>query len=248
MSPTQAGALSQSSIDKSIAGEICAVAFRGFQWLLWKKRRFGFDRIQISYREIAETLHIPYPRAVAIVDQWCAASLVRKVKNRVRVWIDGVRQYRQAANTYIFLPPGAEFAERTVKEDSLIKEVSVGAVDNGDNGENSQNTWCDAKEGADKKEAEQQGEANVLTFKKQLLGNMDVPDPRADEEIAAEEGLALEEVHNSLDALERAGFGRREGNHFHLMLRGKIIKTVPIGPRPELLNKKARRREKPATG
>lgn len=123
LTPAAAGALMRRARDLVAARTFRAHHIAVLDYLLWRARPHGADRCQVSYRAMADNLHL---RRATLVDAVCdlaAAGLLTKLRTWVWVEWQGFRVKRQATNAYVFADrvpvrparaevrwaPGAEF-------------------------------------------------------------------------------------------------------------------------------------------
>lgn len=101
-----------------------------FDYLTFRARLHGRDRVHVSYSTMARNLHTSRRKLVEAVRAFEAAGLLRKIRHRVRVAWQGIMASRQGTNEYVFcrvLPPAAEFRPGpTIREGSKKKAQRAG--------------------------------------------------------------------------------------------------------------------------
>lgn len=110
LTPAAAGALMRRARDLVAARTFRAHHIAVLDYLLWRARPHGADRCQVSYRAMADNLHLRRATLVEAVRDLAAAGLLTKLRTWVWVMWEGFRVKRQATNAYVFadnVPPRA---------------------------------------------------------------------------------------------------------------------------------------------
>ena len=137
LTPAAAGALMRRARDLVAARTFRAHHIAVLDYLLFRARPHGADRCQVSYRAMADNLHLRRATLVDAVRDLAAAGLLAKVRTWVWVEWQGFRVKRQATNAYVFADsasvcaprpavrwaPGAEFRGGTTIGVSVEKEA-----------------------------------------------------------------------------------------------------------------------------
>lgn len=93
-----------------------------FDHLMFRQRRHGQDRVQVSYTTITDNLHIGRSALVEAIRDFDAAGLLRKLRTRVPVMVKGRRMGTvQGTNIYLFCFPEPEFRGETTIEKNIKK-------------------------------------------------------------------------------------------------------------------------------
>jgi len=97
-----------------------------FDYLTFRARQHGRDRVHVSYATMARNLHTSRRKLVQAIRDFEAFGLLRKIKHRVLVAWQGVFATRQGTNEYVFsrlLMPASEFRSSTTIREKLKKEA-----------------------------------------------------------------------------------------------------------------------------